>query len=171
MDGPWTIYKPDGPHGENVMFLHCGGVDWYVYRESIAAKYLLLVDNLGRILRAESLDKAQIFPIDLYTATSETLPEDFKPGTYHWDAGFTKREILPDEIMGRNRKIQMRKLKVISEEISLLTTLNLAGALSDEDSLRLNNLKRFVKDLMGVDLLNPQWPNVGNVPDEPDTGR
>ena len=159
MDGPWLPYIPDEPHGENILFLHLNTIDWYVYRESICAKYLLLLDEEGRVMMA-SEEKSQIVPTGLYTATTDSLPEDFEPNKYFFEGGFTIKSPSEEQIRERNRYRQRKKLAGVSERISLLTTLEISGALSEDDSEMLESLKQYVRALMAVDLLAPQWPEI-----------
>ena len=118
IDGPWTIYEPELRKGHNILSLQCEGVDWYLYLDCLEAEYLLEIDEGGFVRKAESEDKAQIVPVNVYTTTTDSIPEDFEPFKYRYVVGeFVLFEPTPEMIVGKNKRIQARMVKRVSEEL------------------------------------------------------
>ena len=159
MLGPWKIYTPENPLGHNIMYLESEGIDWYAYRDSTLAKYLLLLDANGAVVRADGEDKSHMFPIERFTEEVDEIPEDWEPYKYRFiDGKFVLRELNHAELFERNRYIQGAKVRYVSEEINTLNALVLSEANTPETDARLETLKAYVREVMKVNLSNPVWP-------------
>lgn len=156
--GPWRTYSPGHDYG--VLFIHYRGIDWYKYREFIKSKYLVVFGSTGEILDVYT-DFQRAFPGDLFSAEVDEIPEDFDCNKYRFgQEGFYEYVPSEEEIRAKNERIQKSGYKRVANEINSLTMLKNIGVMSEEESLRLEELTSFVKGLREVDLLNPIWPNL-----------
>lgn len=156
--GPWQVYDPGKDY--NVIFIEFEGNDWYKYREYITSKYLVVFYENGEILDVYT-DISRAFPGGLYSAEVNEIPEDFDKGQYRFgESGFYRYVPTEAEVLEKNKRIQERGYKMVSEEINHLMMLQGLQVISEEETKRLATLTDFVKALREVDLTNPAWPDL-----------
>ena len=158
--GPWKRYVPK--EGLEIIFLAFNDVDWYKYRDQVTTKYLIMLDDRSVVIKAESDDKAQIFPDGFFTLEVDTLPEDWEPYKYQYgEFGYLPYKPTDEEVRVRNSGIQSRLLDRATTRLMNINGLILAGVASDEDKVEFESLKSYIRALKAVDIIKPEWPTYG----------
>lgn len=158
--GPWEKYVPK--QGLEIIFLAFDGMDWYKYREQITTKYLLMMDDRSVIIRAESDDKAQIFPDGFYTLEVDSLPEDWEPYRYQYgEFGYSVYLPTEEEVRVGNVNTQSRLIDKATSKLMTIHGLKLASVATDQDNAEFESLKSYIQALKAVDIMNPEWPTYG----------
>lgn len=158
--GPWKRYVPK--EGLEIIFLAFEGMDWYKYRDQVQTKYLLMMDDRSVVIKAESDDKAQIFPEGFYTLEVDSLPEDWEPYKYQYgEFGYSLYYPTEEERYVRNSSIQSKLIDRATSKLMNIQGLKLAGVASDEDNKEFENLKSYIQALKAVYIMSPEWPTYG----------
>lgn len=158
--GIWTLYQPAKPPVPNVLYARdAKGVDWYEFMDKFEQdtwKIEFAEDgSIGRF----SKDVTSLFPVDRKIAEVAELPKDFDPLTYKFNGKkFTKIVETDEQKIAKTRKGIEKRISAVGGTISSLSVLVNAGIADEGTKAKLEEYTTYVKNVMSVDQLAPEWP-------------
>lgn len=158
--GIWKLYQPAKPPVPNVLYARdAKGVDWYEFMQNFEKDTWKIEFSEDGSISRYSKDVSSLFPVDRKIAEVDKLPEDFESLAYKFDGKkFTKIVETDEQKIAKTRKGIEKRISAVGGTISSLSVLVNAGIADDSTKAKLEEYTTYVKNVMSVDQLAPEWP-------------
>lgn len=156
----WSLTEKADSPVENALFLvNEEGQDWYEFQEEFKRPtYKVEYTESGDIVKVTK-DVSELFPQNNFVVEVGSIPEDIMIGNYVYNGKrLVKKKISAEEITLRTELKIEKILQSKGSVISSLSALVNAGLADDKTKEKLALYTTYLKQVIEVDRLKPEWP-------------